>query len=90
AAAAAISPWQQREELSSAEAKRQNPRRTLRRIMAGAAAVVSEAWGKVTGILHSQVNDKDNRANNYKIAKALGLFAGSIFFMRNCGDIMAV
>ncbi|CAN6334550.1 unnamed protein product [Urochloa humidicola] len=58
--------------------------------MAGAAAAVLEAWGKVTGFLHSQVNDEDNRANNYKIAKALGLFAGSIFFMRNCGDIMAV
>ncbi|CAL4898458.1 unnamed protein product [Urochloa decumbens] len=58
--------------------------------MAGPAAAVSEAWGKVTGFLHSQINDKENRANNYKIAKALGLFAGSILLMRNCGDIMAV
>ncbi|KAF8667517.1 hypothetical protein HU200_052712 [Digitaria exilis] len=58
--------------------------------MAATAAAVSEAWGKVTGFLHSQVNDEKKWANNYKIAKALGLFAGSIVFMRTCGDIMAV
>ncbi|RCV18713.1 hypothetical protein SETIT_3G324500v2 [Setaria italica] len=58
--------------------------------MAGPAAAASEAWDKVTGFLHSQINDEENWANNYKIAKAIGLFAGSIFFMRTCGDIMAV
>uniref|UniRef100_A0A0A9B6C4 Uncharacterized protein n=1 Tax=Arundo donax TaxID=35708 RepID=A0A0A9B6C4_ARUDO len=55
--------------------------------MAGPAA---EAWDVVTGFLHSQVNDEDNWAFNYKMAKAVGLFTGSIFFMRNCGDLMAI
>ncbi|KAL6846986.1 hypothetical protein ACP4OV_022839 [Aristida adscensionis] len=58
--------------------------------MAGPAAMAAEAWSRVTGFVHSQLGDEQNVAFNVNMAKAVGLFAGSILFMRNFGDLMAI
>ncbi|WOL00976.1 hypothetical protein Cni_G09689 [Canna indica] len=39
---------------------------------------------------NSQINDEANWAVNSKLLCAAGLFAGSIFIMRNFGDLMAI
>ncbi|CAD5185767.1 unnamed protein product [Musa acuminata subsp. malaccensis] len=39
---------------------------------------------------NSQVNDEANWAVNSKLLRATCLFAGSIFIMRNFGNLMAV
>ncbi|CAN1839905.1 Mitochondrial import receptor subunit TOM5 homolog [Linum perenne] len=44
---------------------------------------------KLKSIWHSQVHDEQNWEVN-KVARALGLFAGSVFLMRNFGDLMAI
>ncbi|BAS85210.1 mitochondrial import receptor subunit TOM5 homolog [Oryza sativa Japonica Group] len=38
----------------------------------------------------SQVTDEENRAFNYRILKAVGLFAGSIAVMHNFGELMNI
>ncbi|KAL5746743.1 hypothetical protein ACOSP7_023714 [Xanthoceras sorbifolium] len=38
----------------------------------------------------SQVYDEEKWALNMKLLRAAGLFAGSIFLMRNYGDLMAI
>ncbi|CAI0560369.1 unnamed protein product [Linum tenue] len=38
---------------------------------------------------HSQVHDEQNWDVNMKLVRALGVFAGSIFLMRNFGELMA-
>ncbi|XP_065879077.1 mitochondrial import receptor subunit TOM5 homolog [Euphorbia lathyris] len=38
----------------------------------------------------SQYLDEENWALNVKLLRAAGLFAGSIFVMRNYGDLMAI
>ncbi|KAL6622487.1 hypothetical protein ACP70R_032366 [Stipagrostis hirtigluma subsp. patula] len=58
--------------------------------MVNPAAMAAEAWHKVTGFLHSQLNDEDNLKFNINMAKAVGLFAGSIFMMHKFGDLMAI
>ncbi|PKA64411.1 Mitochondrial import receptor subunit TOM5 like [Apostasia shenzhenica] len=40
--------------------------------------------------LKAQVNSEENWAVNMKILRAAGLFFGSIFLMRNFGDLMAI
>ncbi|XP_021901652.1 mitochondrial import receptor subunit TOM5 homolog [Carica papaya] len=45
---------------------------------------------KLKAIWHSQVHDEEKWALNMKLLRAAGLFAGSIFLMRNYGDLMAV
>ncbi|XP_057870956.1 mitochondrial import receptor subunit TOM5 homolog [Cryptomeria japonica] len=39
---------------------------------------------------HAQVNDEEKWAANMRLLRAAGLFAGSIFLMRNFGDLMAI
>lgn len=51
---------------------------------------MTEAWDKLTVFLYSQLYDERNWAKNKKLAKALGVFAGSILFMRTCGDMVAI
>lgn len=58
--------------------------------MAGPVAAVTEAWDKLTVFLYSQLYDERNWAKNKKLANALGLFAGSILFMRTCGGMVAI
>ncbi|KQK14257.1 hypothetical protein BRADI_1g14986v3 [Brachypodium distachyon] len=45
---------------------------------------------KLKSIWNSQVMDEEQWALNYKVLKAAGLFAGSIFVMRNFGEQMAI
>ncbi|EOY22084.1 hypothetical protein QUC31_007563 [Theobroma cacao] len=45
---------------------------------------------KVKAFWHSQVHDEEKWALNMKLLRAAGLFAGSIFLMRNYGDLMAI
>ncbi|OMO79686.1 hypothetical protein COLO4_24344 [Corchorus olitorius] len=45
---------------------------------------------KVKAFWNSQVHDEEKWAANMKLLRAAGLFAGSIFLMRNYGDLMAV
>ncbi|XP_020275376.1 mitochondrial import receptor subunit TOM5 homolog [Asparagus officinalis] len=50
---------------------------------AGAVEAVKDLW-------NSQINDEEKWAVNAKSLRAFGLFAGSIFFMRNFGELMAI
>ncbi|EER93837.1 hypothetical protein BDA96_01G179800 [Sorghum bicolor] len=50
----------------------------------------SSSVEKLKALWDSQVNDEEQWALNYKLLKAAGLFAGSIFLMRNFGDLMAI
>ncbi|XP_030475910.1 mitochondrial import receptor subunit TOM5 homolog isoform X2 [Syzygium oleosum] len=45
---------------------------------------------KLKAFWRSQVHDDENWAFNMKLLRAAGLFAGSIFLMRQYGDLMAV
>ncbi|XP_072956439.1 mitochondrial import receptor subunit TOM5 homolog [Typha angustifolia] len=45
---------------------------------------------KVKEFWNSQVNDEEKWAVNSKVLRAFGLFAGSVFLMRNFGDLMAI
>ncbi|KAL5544630.1 hypothetical protein UlMin_008414 [Ulmus minor] len=45
---------------------------------------------KVKGFVYSQYHDEEKWAQNMKLLRALGLFAGSIVLMRNYGDLMAI
>ncbi|XP_056174968.1 mitochondrial import receptor subunit TOM5 homolog [Syzygium oleosum] len=45
---------------------------------------------KLKAFWHSQVHDDANWASNISLLRAVGLFAGSIILMRQCGDLMAV
>lgn len=45
---------------------------------------------KIKDFWHSQVHDEEKWAFNVKLLRAVGLFAGSIIFMRNYGDVMAI
>ncbi|KAL9337722.1 hypothetical protein Peur_069491 [Populus x canadensis] len=45
---------------------------------------------KLKALWHSQVHDEEKWALNMKLLRAVGLFAGSIFLMRNYGDLMAI
>ncbi|XP_044485237.1 mitochondrial import receptor subunit TOM5 homolog [Mangifera indica] len=45
---------------------------------------------KLKAIWHSQIHDEEKWALNVKLLRAAGLFAGSIFLMRNYGDLMAI
>ncbi|KAG5223462.1 mitochondrial import receptor [Salix suchowensis] len=45
---------------------------------------------KLKAFWHSQVHDEEKWALNMKLLQAVGLFAGSIFLMRNYGDLMAI
>ncbi|CAF2355766.1 unnamed protein product [Brassica napus] len=37
---------------------------------------------------HSEVHNEQKWAANMKLVRALGVFAGGIFFMRNYGDLI--
>ncbi|KAL6893488.1 hypothetical protein ACP4OV_007586 [Aristida adscensionis] len=52
--------------------------------------MAASALDKLKGFWDSQVNDEEQWALNYKLLKAVGIFAGSIFMMRNFGDLMAI
>ncbi|CAN6287564.1 unnamed protein product, partial [Urochloa humidicola] len=52
--------------------------------------MAASAVEKLKSLWDSQVNDEEQWALNYKLLKAAGLFAGSIFLMRNFGDLMAI
>ncbi|WOG97582.1 hypothetical protein DCAR_0416923 [Daucus carota subsp. sativus] len=45
---------------------------------------------KIKAFFNSEVYDKPNWNNNKKLLRAVGLFAGSIVFMRNFGELMAI
>ncbi|XP_042501252.1 mitochondrial import receptor subunit TOM5 homolog [Macadamia integrifolia] len=45
---------------------------------------------KVKEFWNSQTQNEEKWAMNMKLLRAAGLFAGSIFLMRNFGDLMAV
>ncbi|XP_058180747.1 mitochondrial import receptor subunit TOM5 homolog [Rhododendron vialii] len=45
---------------------------------------------KIKAFWHSQVHDEQQWAQNMKLFRAAGLFAGSILLMRNFGDLMAI
>nr|XP_010923622.1 mitochondrial import receptor subunit TOM5 homolog [Elaeis guineensis] len=45
---------------------------------------------KIKEFLNSQIYDDEKWAVNSKLVCAVGLFAGSILFMRNFGDLMAI
>ncbi|XP_042386339.1 mitochondrial import receptor subunit TOM5 homolog [Zingiber officinale] len=45
---------------------------------------------KIKDFWNSQINDEANWAFNMKLLRAVGLFGGSIFIMRNFGDLMAI
>ncbi|XP_050220660.1 mitochondrial import receptor subunit TOM5 homolog [Mercurialis annua] len=45
---------------------------------------------KLKALLNSQIHDEEKWALNMKLLRAAGLFAGSIFLMRNYGDLMAI
>ncbi|KAL3637904.1 hypothetical protein CASFOL_018352 [Castilleja foliolosa] len=45
---------------------------------------------KIKAFWHSQVHDPEKWELNKKLARAVGLFAGSIFLMRQYGDLMAI
>ncbi|XP_039162001.1 mitochondrial import receptor subunit TOM5 homolog [Eucalyptus grandis] len=45
---------------------------------------------KLKAFWRSQVHDDANWASNMNLLRAVGLFAGSIILMRQCGDLMAV
>ncbi|KAI0527233.1 hypothetical protein KFK09_002832 [Dendrobium nobile] len=53
-------------------------------------AEAGKVSGKIKEFLNSQVNNEENWAVNMKILRAAGLFFGSIFLMRNFGDLMAI
>ncbi|XP_031258024.1 mitochondrial import receptor subunit TOM5 homolog [Pistacia vera] len=48
-----------------------------------------DSLDKLKTIWHSQIHDEEKWALN-KLLRAAGLFAGSIFLMRNYGDLMAI
>ncbi|KAJ6875233.1 mitochondrial import receptor subunit TOM5 [Populus alba x Populus x berolinensis] len=50
----------------------------------------SVSTDKLKAFWHSQVHDEEKWALNMKLLRAVGLFAGSIFLMRNYGDLMAI
>ncbi|KAJ6868706.1 mitochondrial import receptor subunit TOM5 [Populus alba x Populus x berolinensis] len=50
----------------------------------------SVSTDKIKAFWHSQVHDEEKWALNMKLLRAVGLFAGSIFLMRNYGDLMAI
>ncbi|KAF0887667.1 hypothetical protein E2562_002367 [Oryza meyeriana var. granulata] len=52
--------------------------------------MAAAAVEKLRALWNSQVNDEEKWAFNYKLIKAGGLFAASIFVMRNFGDLMAI
>ncbi|KAF5734663.1 mitochondrial import receptor subunit TOM5 [Tripterygium wilfordii] len=45
---------------------------------------------KLKAFLRSQVQDEEKWAANVKLLRAAGIFAGSIFLMRNYGELMAI
>ncbi|CAN6470186.1 unnamed protein product [Victoria cruziana] len=45
---------------------------------------------KVKEFISSQIQDEDKWAFNMRMLRSIGLFAGSIFLMRNFGDLMAI
>ncbi|KAJ4713209.1 Mitochondrial import receptor subunit TOM5 [Melia azedarach] len=45
---------------------------------------------KLKSLWHSQLHDEEKWALNVKLLRAAGLFAGSIFLMRNYGDLMGI
>ncbi|CAN8236986.1 unnamed protein product [Cochlearia groenlandica] len=45
---------------------------------------------KLKALWHSEVHDEQKWAANMKLVRALGIFAGGVFFMRSYGDLMAV
>ncbi|GKV41311.1 hypothetical protein SLEP1_g48860 [Rubroshorea leprosula] len=45
---------------------------------------------KVKSFWHSMVHDEEKWAVNVKLLRATALFAGSVFLMRNYGDLMAI
>ncbi|XP_010260125.1 PREDICTED: mitochondrial import receptor subunit TOM5 homolog [Nelumbo nucifera] len=45
---------------------------------------------KLKEFWNSQVQNEEKWALNMKLLRAAGLFAGSIFLMRNFGDLMAI
>ncbi|KAI4997973.1 mitochondrial import receptor subunit TOM5 homolog [Hordeum vulgare subsp. vulgare] len=45
---------------------------------------------KLKSLWNSQVMDEEQWAVNYRVLKATGIFAGSIFLMRTFGDLMVI
>ncbi|XP_022775839.1 mitochondrial import receptor subunit TOM5 homolog [Durio zibethinus] len=45
---------------------------------------------KLKAFWYSQVHNEEKWAQNMKLLRAVGLFAGSILLMRNYGDLMAI
>ncbi|CAF1696699.1 mitochondrial import receptor subunit TOM5 homolog [Brassica napus] len=45
---------------------------------------------QLKALWHSEVQDERKWAANMKLVRALGVFAGGVFLMRNFGDLMAV
>ncbi|VVB13664.1 unnamed protein product [Arabis nemorensis] len=45
---------------------------------------------KLKALWHSEFHDEQKWATNMKLLRALGVFAGGVFLMRNYGDLMAV
>ncbi|XP_024516294.1 mitochondrial import receptor subunit TOM5 homolog [Selaginella moellendorffii] len=57
------------------------------------AAAYESASGFVRGVkrrIEFELYDDERSAFNMRLARALGLFGGAIFFMRNFGDVIAI
>ncbi|XP_019090607.1 PREDICTED: mitochondrial import receptor subunit TOM5 homolog [Camelina sativa] len=46
------------------------------------------SFDKLKAFWHSEVHDEQKWAVNMKLLRALGMFAGGVFLMRNYGDLM--
>ncbi|KAL2631869.1 hypothetical protein R1flu_016555 [Riccia fluitans] len=47
-------------------------------------------WQKVKKTISSEIQDDEKLAANLRLLRAVALFAGSVFVMRNFGELMAV
>ncbi|KAF7057276.1 hypothetical protein CFC21_076282 [Triticum aestivum] len=53
-------------------------------------AAAKAALEKMRAFWDSQCNNEENWAVNYKVLKAAGIFAGSVFLMHNFGHNMVI
>ncbi|BBN08604.1 hypothetical protein MPTK1_4g12900 [Marchantia polymorpha subsp. ruderalis] len=47
-------------------------------------------WQKVKKTIGNEIQDEEKLAGNLRLLRAVALFAGSVFVMRNFGELMAV
>ena len=84
---------QEKEEARGGKSETLNPRipkPSIRSDPTRPAAMASAPVEKLKSLWNSQVMDEEQWAVNYRVLKAAGIFAGSIFLMRTFGDMMVV